>query len=560
MSIQFPQYLWMLAFLPVITGLFLYLLSWKKKVFGKMGDAGLIKDLTKGFSAQRFNLKFILFSSAFAITAFSLTNPRMNNGAIQVNRNGIDVMIALDVSKSMLAKDIQPSRLERAKQMLTRLIDKLSNDRVGIVLFAGRAYLQMPLTGDHGAARMYLSSATPDAVPTQGTVIAEALKMCAASFSSKEKKYKSIILVSDGEDHDEEALMAASSMKQEGIVINTVGIGSPEGSTIMDETTHTLKKDGDGNTVISKLNEPLLRNIAEKGDGIYLLYQHTEEAVNTLYYQLSNLGQRNITEDSLVNYRSFFQWFLALVLVLLVAEFFISERNSNNRNSQKRLPRFAVFFFLFIFCKPTNLFSQNNNAGIKKGNDAYHQKEYEKAAGEYKKVLAADPTNNTAQYNLGNAQYRNQNTEEALAAYDIALANARTKAEKAGILYNKGVVLQQNKRLPECVEAYKKSLKLNPADEDTRQNLQKALQQLKQQQQQQKKDREKKQPKKDDQSKQKQKPENEQTNNQPKPQPSKLSKDDAEEKLKLLMQQEKNLQDKLRRSNMTSPNKPEKDW
>jgi Ca-activated chloride channel family protein len=156
--------------------------------------------------------------------------------------------------------------------MLSKLIDKLSNDRIGIVIFAGRAYLQMPLTGDHGAAKMYLSSASTEAVPTKGTVIAEALKMCYGAFNPKEKKYKSVVLISDGEDHDEGALKMSSQMAADGIIINTVGIGSPEGSTIIDAATNEVKKDEQGNEVITKLNEAELTNIAAKGNGTYQLY------------------------------------------------------------------------------------------------------------------------------------------------------------------------------------------------------------------------------------------------------------------------------------------------
>ena len=220
--------------------------------------------MIKNYSPQKFALKFVLILGAFILGVSALANLRSPKGIEKVNRNGIDVMIAIDVSKSMLAQDIKPNRLERAKQALSKLIDKLSNDRVGIVVFAGRAYLQMPLTGDHGAAKMYLSSASTEIVPTQGTVIADALKMCYTSFNSKEKKYKAVVLISDGEDHDEGALKMAEKMAEDGIVINTVGIGSPTGSTIIDELTNRPKQDVNGNTVITRLNEEELKNDCRK--------------------------------------------------------------------------------------------------------------------------------------------------------------------------------------------------------------------------------------------------------------------------------------------------------
>ena len=192
--------------------LYFFVLNWKKRTIKKIGDEHLVREMIKNYSPHRFALKFVLISFAFSLGVLALVNLRSPKGVEQVNRNGIDVMVAIDVSKSMLAQDIKPNRLERSKQALSKLIDKLSNDRIGIVVFAGRAYLQMPLTGDHGAAKMYLASASTEIVPTQGTVIADALKMCYTSFNSKEKKYKAVILISDGEDHDEGAIKMAGEM------------------------------------------------------------------------------------------------------------------------------------------------------------------------------------------------------------------------------------------------------------------------------------------------------------------------------------------------------------
>jgi Ca-activated chloride channel family protein len=176
-------------------GLYIFVIRWKKKTIDKIGDPELVSQLFQDYSSKKFRIKFILFSAAFSIGVIALASPRLPMGKTKVNRSGIDVMIALDVSKSMLAQDIKPDRLERAKQVLSKLIDQLGDDRIGIVVFAGRSYLQMPLTTDHAAAKMYLSTATPEIVPTQGTVIGDALKMCYNSFNAKEKKFRSIILI-----------------------------------------------------------------------------------------------------------------------------------------------------------------------------------------------------------------------------------------------------------------------------------------------------------------------------------------------------------------------------
>ncbi len=557
---QHTGYFIALAAIPALVALYLFALRWKKKTISKIGDERLVKELIKNYSPRKFALKFVFIVTAFCLGVVALANLRSSKGSEKVNRNGIDVMIALDVSKSMLAQDIKPSRLERAKQVMGKLIDKLTNDRIGIVVFAGRAYLQMPLTGDHGAAKMYLNAATTDVVPTQGTVIGDALKMCAASFSTKEKKYKSVILISDGEDHDEAATNIAGQMANDGVSVNTIGIGSSEGTTLLDPVTNEIKKDNEGNTVISKLNEQELIAIAEKGGGIYQLFTNTDDVINKLEAQLKSMDQRTVTEDSLVNYKSFFQWFLLAALILLVVELFLSE-NMKFTALQKIPTQKAAALSLLLCLFSLFAFSQKDNALIKKGNEAYTKQEYEKAITQYQKAIEKSPSNEVAQFNLGNALFKSNKPDEAVSAYDNALNQSKNKDNKSQAWYNKGVVQQNNKKLPECIESYKNALKLNPADEDARQNLQKALLQQKEQQKKQEQDKKKNKPKEDEKQKEKQKPKDEEKkNDEPKPQPSKLSKQDAEEKLKALLQQEKNLQDKLKKVNAAGSNKPEKDW
>jgi Ca-activated chloride channel family protein len=562
LSFQHIEYFIVLAAIPLLLVLYFFVLNWKKRTIKKIGDENLVREMIKNYSPQRFALKFVLILVVFTLGVFALANLRTPKGVEQVNRNGIDIMIALDVSKSMLAQDIKPNRLERAKQALSKLIDKLGNDRVGIVVFAGRAYLQMPLTGDHGAAKMYLSSASTEIVPTQGTVISDALKMCQTSFNAKEKKYKAIVLISDGEDHDEDALKIAEQMAEEGIVINTVGIGSSQGSTIIDELTNQEKQDANGNTVITRLNEEELIKIAEKGNGSYQLFTNADDLVSKLDAELAGMDQRTVTEDSLVNYKNYFPYFLMLALVLLVIELFVSERKavgSLQLAVGKSLRKKATALPVALCLLPIALNAQNDKALIKKGNEAYEKMEYDNAITNYQLASEKNPANPTAQYNLGNALYKNKKTDEAVQAYENALSNSTSNTDKAKAFYNKGVVLQNNKKLPECIEAYKNALKLDPQDEDARQNLQKALQQQRQEQKKEDKKEEKK-PKDDKKKKEKDKPKEEEKNEQPKPQPSKLTKQDAEEKLKALLQQEKNLQDRLRKVNTATSAKPEKDW
>ena len=561
---QHIEYLLGLIAVPLMVVMYFLVIRWKQKTTKKIGDPALVNQLIRDYSPTRFLLKFILFTLAFIIGVIALANPRIPMGTSSVNRNGIDVMIALDVSKSMLAQDIKPNRLERAKQIISKLIDKLPEDRIGIVVFAGRAYLQMPLTTDHAAAKMYLSSATPDVVPTQGTVIGDALKMCFAAFNSKEKKYKSIILISDGEDHDENAVTLAKALADEGVMINTIGIGSPEGAMIVDAETNDIKRDATGNPVITKLNETELKSIAANSNGIYQLFSNSDEVVSQLEKQLKGMGQKTIKENSLVNYESFFPWLLAIVLLLLFADFLISEIKSVKKNQVKKIknkvnPIAFLFYLTFI---STASFAQNDNQLLKKGNEAYNKKQFDIAGDDYKKAIEKNPANQKAAFNLGNAFYKSAKPEDALIAYDAAIQNSKLPADKSGAFYNKGVVLQNSKKLPECIDAYKNALRLNPTDEDARLNLQKALKEQQQQQQQQKEkdNKDQKKPKDDPSKKDQQKEQENKDNDLPKPKPSKMTKKEAEEKLKALLQQEKKLQDKLRKVNAASPEKPEKDW
>ncbi len=563
---QHIEYLWGLAALPGMFLLYYGLIQWKKRNIAKIGDENLVKLLLKNYSPEKFTIKFILIIIAFTAGILALTNLRSPKGVEKVTRKGIDVMIALDVSKSMLAQDVQPARLDRAKQLLYRLIDQLNNDRIGLVIFAGKAYLQMPLTVDHSSAKMFINAATPDAVPTQGTVISQALDMCLSSFNKKEKKYKSVILITDGEDHDDgSAAQLAAKMADEGVVINTIGIGSPQGAVIMDPTTNEVKKDEEGNTVISKLNEQLLMDLAKKTGGIYQLYDHSDRVVNKLAGYLNTMDQRAVTDSVYTNYRSYYPYFLLIALLLLIIEFNISKRINNKYIINNN---FKYIFIFFLFLSPLIGLSQSgNNNLIKKGNEAYEKKQYDKAVENYTQAIAKNPANMTGQYNLGNALYKNKKSEEAIQAYDKAIQNAISATDKARAFYNKGVVLQNSKKLEECIEAYKNALKLTPNDDDARQNLQKALQKQKEQQQKQQKQDQKKDDQKssenDQQQKQQEKPEN---NNNKKNQSSnpdeqsKLSKQEAEEKLKALLQNEKNLQEKLRKVNAGTPVKPEKDW
>ncbi len=325
---QHIEYAWLFTALVLFLLLFIFLLLWKKKVIKRIGDGNLVNHLIQNFSVTKFHLKFISVSFAFAFGVIAVMNPRKVGTDEGIIRKGIDVVIALDVSKSMLAQDLQPNRLERAKQLTINLMNKMPNDRIGLVLFAGKAYLQMPLTTDHNAARLFVSSAGPGSVIQQGTLISEALKMSALAFNNKEKRFKSVVLISDGETHDANAIKTAEELSEQGVMVNTIGIGSVEGTTINEPITGEIKKDEAGNSIISKLNEDALKQIASVTNGVYHHLQNSDETVSVLMKQFSQIEKKSFDDDSLLDYKTFFQWFVAAMFLLLLTEFFLPETKS----------------------------------------------------------------------------------------------------------------------------------------------------------------------------------------------------------------------------------------
>ncbi|MGX5818311.1 VWA domain-containing protein [Chitinophaga lutea] len=335
---QHTEYLWAFTLLIVLAGAFIWITWWKRRSIRRLGDPRLVENLFSGYSRRLFTLKFLLLFAAFFFGVIGLANLQKGSRVEKITRKGVDVIVALDVSKSMLATDVKPDRLTRAKQLVTRLMEKLDNDRVGLVVFAGNAYLQMPLTVDYSAARMYLGSISPDLIPRQGTEINEAIRVADEAFNKKERKHKALVIISDGEDHNEGAIAEAKKALENGVVINTVGIGSPTGSPIPDPENGGMKKDMEGNVVVSKLNEDALRNLAATGKGMYLhLMNNTDEVVNALSGKIDQMEQKEFGENVFTDYNSYFQYFLAICLLLVVLEFFLPE-GAKKKTAADELP------------------------------------------------------------------------------------------------------------------------------------------------------------------------------------------------------------------------------
>ncbi len=289
----------------------------------KLGDEKLINEQIQGFIPGRNAFKFILLTIALSTIIIGWANLRTGDKSEKVQRKGVDVIIALDVSKSMLAKDIQPDRLTRAKQLIMRMTDKMQNDRIALIIFAGKAYLQVPLTIDYSTVKMMLQNVSPDMVPTQGTVIGDAIDMAMETFTKNERKYKSLIIISDGEDHDEMALEKTRQAADAGVIVHTIGIGSPQGATLYDPVTKSLKLDENGSPVVSKLNEDELRSLATAGHGTYSLLQNTDDVADKLTNNLESMEQKSLGSVIYTDFTSYFQYFLFAGFIALIIEWLL---------------------------------------------------------------------------------------------------------------------------------------------------------------------------------------------------------------------------------------------
>lgn len=325
-QVETIQFLFALIALLPLTALFIGLLYWKKWIRSKLGNQRLVNQLLKGYSSRLFKTKIILILVAIALGIVAAANIRKPVPAEATKGTGVDVMIMLDVSKSMLSQDANPSRLDKAKQFINNLLPKLENNRVGLILFAGQSYLQMPLTPDLSAAKMFVANASTEAVSVQGTVFSEALALADNSLDVKEKKYKTAIMITDGEDNDENAEQAAKELHEKGVVVHTVGIGSPEGSNIIEPGATEPKKDMDGNIIVSKLNETLLQKISATAKGTYHRLDNVGETASSVAGQINAMEKKGFSAGGNVAYMNFFPLLIALSLVLLVTEVFIPER------------------------------------------------------------------------------------------------------------------------------------------------------------------------------------------------------------------------------------------
>ncbi|MBN1112840.1 MAG: VWA domain-containing protein [Bacteroidales bacterium] len=325
------ELLYLLAAVPVFVVLFWIALRRKKKMLGRFGDINIIKQLMPDSSSERPIIKFIFILLAYISLVIAIARPQFGSQLKEVKREGIEIAIALDVSNSMLAEDIKPNRLEKAKQAISRLISRLQSDKVGLIVFAGDAYTQVPMTTDYVSAKMWLSSVNTEIVPKQGTSISSAIELASKSFSPDSKASKAVIIITDGENHEDDAIDAAKKAAEQGILIYTIGIGDPKGAPIpmtSESGVTDFRKDSEGNTIISKLNETMLQDIAVATGAVYSRANSVSFGLNSVLDDMKRLNKAEVKTKVYSAYNDQFQYILGFALFFLLFEFVILERKN----------------------------------------------------------------------------------------------------------------------------------------------------------------------------------------------------------------------------------------
>ncbi|MEE4258123.1 MAG: VWA domain-containing protein [Bacteroidales bacterium] len=327
------EYIYLLLFIAVLMLVFWFYNIWKRKAKKRFGDRQIVHTLMPNESKSKQYIKFILVLLAFIVFVIGIINPQVGSKLEKVKREGIDLMLVLDVSNSMLAEDIKPNRLERSKMAISSLIDKLQGDRIGIIIFAGNAYKQLPLTTDYSAARLFLSAVDTKIVPSQGTAIGEAINMAVESFDEEGEHNKAIIVITDGENHEDDAIGAATASADIDIKVFTIGMGLPDGSPIPLYNQYGnqtgFKKDRQGQTIVTKLNEDMLRQIAAAGNGSYARANNASTGLRKIFDDISQIEKKEIETKQFTDYEDRFQYYLAAALILLLIELLIADKKAS---------------------------------------------------------------------------------------------------------------------------------------------------------------------------------------------------------------------------------------
>ena len=323
-----PTYLYLLLMLPFLAAFYLYSNYRRRKAIRKFGDPVLMAQLMPDVSKYRPDVKFWLVFAAIGLFAVLLARPQFGSKLETVKRQGVEVMIALDISNSMLAQDVQPSRLEKAKRLVAQLVDKMENDKVGMIVFAGDAFTQLPITSDYISAKMFLESINPSLISKQGTAIGAAINLATRSFTPQEGVGRAVIVITDGENHEGGAVEAAKAAAEKGIQVSVLGVGMPDGAPIPVEGTNDFRRDRDGNVVVTRLNEQMCQEIAQAGDGIYVRVDNSNAAQKVIAQEINKMAKADVETQVYTEFNEQFQAVAWIILLLLLAEMLILERKN----------------------------------------------------------------------------------------------------------------------------------------------------------------------------------------------------------------------------------------
>jgi Ca-activated chloride channel family protein len=527
----------------------------QKKRLRRFGDPELVRQLMPDVSRFRPLVKFCFLLTALALLIVMVARPQFGTKISHEKRTGIETIIAMDISNSMLAEDVAPSRLDRSKMMVENLVDNFTNDKIGLIVFAGDAFIQLPITSDYVSAKMFLSSIDPSMIATQGTDIAAAVSMASHSFTQEEGVGKAIIVITDGEDHEGGALEAAKEAKERGQRVYVLGVGSTKGAPIPTGDGDYMK-DNTGQTVMTGLNEEMCRQIAEAGGGAYIHVENNSSAQEKLDEELDKLSKKEIESTIYSDYDEQFQAVGIIVLLLLIIEICMMEvRNPLLKNvslfkRKKAITLVALLLVSSVVC------AQSDRQYVRKGNKQYDAGNIAEAEVLYRKAIEQNPRNPQAVYNLGLTLMRQQKDSAAIQQFMEAGKLETNPLRRAMAYHNAGVICQGKKMYGEAIDVYKEALRNNPADDQTRYNLALCKRQQQQQQQQQEQ-----QQQKQEQQQQEQKKEEKKQEQQQQEQKQQMSRENAEQMLNAAMQEEKQTQQRMKKAQQ-QPNRRqlEKNW
>lgn len=453
------QYLFLIFLIPFFFLFYWLMLRGRKRRVAKFGDPSLVARLTPERSSRKGWVKLVFYSLAFFFFSIGMARPQIGATLKKQEVKGAEIMIALDVSNSMLAEDYYPNRLERAKLAISKLVDRLQDDRIGLVVFAGQSFVQLPITTDYVSAKIFLNSINTESIPVQGTALGDAILTCVRSFSMDSENSRAIILITDGENHEDDPISAAKDATTMGARVFCVGVGSSEGKPIPKDGE--LMKDKDGNIVVTRLDEQTLQDVARAGEGLYVRAGTTEFGLNPIIDEIKDMEAKRYQNVVFEEFDEQYMYFFGIALFFLLLEFMI-----NSRRNKRKL--FVAFLLL-----STTAFGQVDKREVRAGNRAYKKGEFQQAEIDYRRGVLKDSTSIAAQYNLGNALYKIENFEEAAKHYStVADTLADYKEDRSADYYhNVGNVALKQKKYQEAVDAFKESLRRNPADMETKSNL-----------------------------------------------------------------------------------------